>query len=360
MRKSGSDNVINFLLYILGMAFNLALMALIGYLVFFAFDRAFEFGGEFADYMVSTGDDMEREFVIPEDATAAEIAVMLQEYGLIQNRWLYMVELFLRGSVREYYAGTFMLNHNMTNAQIHAALRARPDEVAESYQIRIPEGWTLRDMANYFESRGFFTAEEFLYAADNSHFNFSFLLDVPNRANRLEGYLFPDTYQIPINPTPEAIIFRMLLNFDNRFAEIYRTRADEMGLTMDEVVIMASIIERETRLADERPIVSQVIHSRLAANHLLQMCSTVKYVMDEPPIRLLYVHLEIDSPWNTYQNSGLPLGPIANPGIASIRAALWPSDTDYFFFVLRDEATGAHHFSHTLAEHDAARGRYIN
>jgi UPF0755 protein len=121
---------------------------------------------------------------------------------------------------------------------------------------------------------------------------------------------------------------------------------------------MASIVERETRLASERPLVSQVIHSRLAINMPLQMCSTVKYVMAEPPLRLFNAHLLIDSPYNTYMHPGLPIGPISNPGRAAIEAVLWPAESDYLFFVLRDEITGAHHFSRTLAEHDAARYRY--
>jgi UPF0755 protein len=127
---------------------------------------------------------------------------------------------------------------------------------------------------------------------------------------------------------------------------------------------MASIIERETRLANERALVSQVIHRRLANNMRLEMCSTVRYVhqisaMEDPPVHLLYVHLEVQSPYNTYLHAGLPIGPISNPGEAAIRAALWPAPTDYVFFVLRDEYTGEHYFSRTAAEHNAARDRYI-
>jgi UPF0755 protein len=195
--------------------------------------------------------------------------------------------------------------------------------------------------------------------AQYGHFSFAFLLDVPtDRPNRLEGYLFPDTYQIPVNPVPGDIITRMLRNFEMRFTDDFHYRAEEKGMSIDDIVIMASIVERETRLAAERPIVSQVIHSRLAINMLLQMCSTVKYTMDDPPLRLLNSHLAIDSPYNTYLHPGLPIGPISNPGRAAIEAVLWPSDTDYLFFVLRDEVTGAHHFSRTAAEHYAARDRY--
>jgi UPF0755 protein len=195
-----------------------------------------------------------------------------------------------------------------------------------------------------------------LFVAQNGYFNFNFLTEIPqDRPNRLEGYLFPDTYQIPVNPNPGDIITRMLHNFDQKFTFDLQMRAEELNLSTDDVIIMASIIERETRLASERALVSQVIHRRLARNMSLDMDSTVKYAMDDPPLRLLYVHLDIESPYNTYRNRGLPIGPIANPGLAAIEAALHPADTDYLFFVLRDEETGEHIFTRSLEEHNAAR-----
>lgn len=355
-----TDKAVNFLMYLAGMAFNLALMALVGFLVLNAFTWGYDRGGYFADEMVYVGPNYNVEFVIPRDMSTSEVAQLLEEQGIISNRLLFQLELFLRGITNDYTAGTYTLNLSMNNVEINRALRARERTVAPHEVIQIREGMTIRDMAAYFEERGFFSAEEFIYVAQYGHFSFPFLLDVPeDRPFRLEGYLFPDTYQIPVNPSPGSIITRMLNNFDAQFTDEFHVRAAEMNMTVDEVIIMASIIERETRLASERPIVSQVIHRRLAQNWLLQMCSTVKYVMEEPPLRLLYIHLEIDSPYNTYRHHGLPIGPISNPGAASIRAALWPSDTTYMFFVLRDEESGAHHFSHTEAEHNAARSRYL-
>ncbi|MCL2456630.1 MAG: endolytic transglycosylase MltG, partial [Defluviitaleaceae bacterium] len=269
------------------------------------------------------------------------------------------LELHLRNATHDFTEGTYTLNKNMNNVEINRALRARAQELAPHHDITIREGQTIRDMANYFEERGFFPAEEFIYVAQYGHFSFPFLLEIPaDRPNRLEGYLFPDTYQIPVNPNPGAIITRMLDNFGRKFTDDLYARADEMKISVDDVIIMASIIERETRLAAERPIVSQVIHRRLRQNMRLQMCSTVQYTMDDPPIRLLNVHLEIDSPYNTYMYSGLPVGPISNPGLAAIQAVLSPSDTDFLFFVLKDEETGEHHFSRSAAEHDAARALY--
>ena len=258
------------------------------------------------------------------------------------------------GRVRTYEAGTYMLNRNMTNTQVHHILRGSRTGQAPEEVITVLEGWTIRDMAAYFESREFFSAEGFIYVAENGHFPFSFLLDVPDRPNRLEGYLFPDTYRIPVNPTPGDIIERMLRRFDGIFDIHKRDRAYELGFSMDDIVIMASIIERETRLAHERPLVSSVIHNRLDIDMPLQMCSTVAYVLDVQRDRLTNEDLEYDSPYNTYNVQGFPIGPISNPGAAALHAALWPADSEYLFFVLTNVETGEHYFSRTHEEHRAA------
>jgi len=351
------DKIINFLLYLLGMAFNLVIMAVVAYAVWYFAIAGFELGGSLAYDMTAEGYDYEIEFVLDEDTPAADVAVILEEMGIIGSHWLFRLELFLMGRVRTYAAGTYMLNRNMSNTQAHQILRGSAATQAPEEIITIPEGWTIGDMAAYFEYREFFTAEEFIYVAEEGHFPFAFLNGVPNRPNRLEGYLFPDTYRIPINPTPGDIILRMLRRFDEVFDVELNDRAYEVGLTMDEVVIMASIIERETRLAHERPLVSQVIHNRIDTGMMLEMCSTVAYVLDVQRDRLLYADLEIDSPYNTYRNHGLPIGPISNPGVAALRAALWPVDGDYLFFVLINEATGEHYFSRTFDAHIAANQR---
>jgi len=242
----------------------------------------------------------------------------------------------------------------MSNTEVHRTFLRTGSGQAPYEEIRIPEGWTIQDMADYFEYRGFFPAEDFVYVATYGHFNFSFLMNKPERPNGLEGYLFPDTYQIPVNPVPGDIIIRMLRRFDAVFDAELRDQAYEMGLTIDDIVLMASIIEREARLASERPVISQVIHNRLAIDMNLEMCSTVAYVLDVPRDRLLIEDLQIDSPFNTYRNPGLPIGPISNPGEAAIRATLNPSGCDYLFFVLYDFETGQHFFSRTWEEHNEA------
>jgi len=361
--RNGWRRFFNVVLWFFGGAFNIALVALVAIGVYRVTMWGFEQGGNFAYSATTRGYDYAFEFILEEDTPVAEVARMLDEMGVINDHRLFMLERFMTGSVEYYRAGTFNLNFNMTSSELHAELRRRPQERAPHLVITIPEGLTIRQMAEYFEYRGFFTAEEFIYVANYGHFSFGFLRDVPaqgttGRLYRLEGYLFPDTYFIPVVPTPGCIITPMLRRFDEIFDDDMRALANEMGLTIDEVVIMASIIERETRLASERPLVSQVIHRRLAQGWNLEMCSTVAYVLDVPRDRLLLVDLQIESPFNTYRNRGLPVGPIASPGRAALYAALNPANTTYMFFVLRDPATGAHHFSHTLAEHNAADARY--
>jgi len=341
--------------YILGMAFNIAILAVVAYAVYWFAMWGFNQGGTFAAQMLEEGPDYEIIFVLEEDTPRSEAAQMLYHAGAINNPWLFQLEMFLKNSTRVFRAGTYTLNRNMSNTEVHRTFLRTGTGLAPEEEIRVLEGWTIQDMAEYFEYRNFFTAEEFVYVATYGHFNFSFLLGLPDdRPNGLEGYLFPDTYRIPINPTPGCIIVRMLRRFDYVFDADMREQAYEMGLTIDEVVIMASIIERETRLATERPMVSGVIHNRLVIDMRLEMCSTVAYVLDVPRDRLLNEDLLIDSPFNTYMHHGLPIAPISNPGAAALRAAINPASHDYLFFVLYDFESGEHFFSRTWAEHNTA------
>ena len=358
MRPNKTSNVIT---YILGMGFNLALMAVVGYAIYHFALRGFAFGGDFAYDMLATGPNEEVTFVLEEDTPRAVVARRLYYYEIIPNPWLFRLEMFLKNSTRVFRAGTYTLNRNMTNTEVNATLRRGEVVHAEHLRITIREGWRIRDMAQYFEYREFFTAEEFIeYTQYGDFSNFRFLDNVPNLSgrNRLEGYLFPETYFIPLNPTPRQIISRMLNQFEYVMESSWLQRAYDLGFTLDEIITMASIIEAETRLADERATVSQVIHNRLRIGMDLQMCSTVSYFMDIRRDRLTNADTRMPSPYNTYLNSGLPIGPIGNPGLASIEAALWPTSGPYLFFVLQDVASGQHFFSTNFGDHSAAASRY--
>ena len=361
MKPNKAANVAS---YILGMAFNLAILAVVAYAIYTFANWGFDRGNEFAHEMLAEGPSQEIVVTIPEDLDRAGAARLLYSYGVINNPWLFQLELFLKNSTRVFRAGTYTLNLNMTNTEVNAVLR-RGDEavgVPDHHSVTIREGWRLRDIGEYMEYRGFFTAEEFFEYTQTGDFSgFHFLRDVPDLPdrNRLEGYLFPNTYFLPLNPTPRQLILRMLNHFEEILEGAWLDRAYELGYTFDEIITIASIIEAETRLADERPLVSQVIHRRLQTDMRLQMCSTVVYFLDIRRDHLTNALTQTPSPYNSYTNDGLPIGPIGNPGRASIEAALWPSEgTTYLFFVLTDIATGRHFFSHTFGEHSAAASRY--
>ena len=359
MKPNKASNIVT---YILGMAFNLAIMAVVAYAIYHFALRGFAEGEAFAADMLRVGPDYEVMFILEDDLPRAEVARRLEHMGLIPNQWLFRLEMFLKNSTRVYRAGTYTLNMNMTNTEINATLRrGQASEHAEALLITIREGWTIKQMAEYFEYREFFTAEEFIDYTNTGQFNFRFLRDAPDHPERnpLEGYLFPDTYEIPLNPTPRDIIIRMLMRFENVITGYWYYRAEELGFTMDQIITMASVIEGETgRPPEERPKISQVIHSRLRAGMLLQMDATAIYVLDVHPSRVLNEHLQIESPFNTHIHLGLPIGPINNPGRASIEAALFPSDTNYLFFVVDYADHTRHVFNANYADHSAAAARF--
>jgi len=352
--------LVNAFSWLLGISFNaLIFVALAWGIQHFALE-GFAWGEAFSDsitYIYEDYDDIE--FVLAEETSVEEVAEMLHELGIVPHALLFRLEMFIMGHTADYSPGTFMLNPNLSSSRVNARLRARPVEPLVENRVRIPEGFTQRDIAVYLEHRGFFTAEEFMYVANNHDFGFHFLNDLPNRASRLEGYLFPDTYFVSENPTPVEVITNMLVRFNEIFNFEYRMRAEELGRSMDEIVNIASMIEREVRVPEERPMVARVIYNRLASGMPLQIDASIHYAWDRHFERTLYQHLEIDSPYNTYRFPGLPLGPISNPGAASIHAALFPAHGDWLFYVLMDLETGRHAFSNTYAEHQHLVANYM-
>jgi UPF0755 protein len=242
----------------------------------------------------------------------------------------------------------------MSVEQIVNKLAAGNAEV-NSKRFTIPEGFELRQIAERLESEGLVNKDEFYAAIDKSKFDYAFVKDIPNRDNKLEGYLFPDTYDVFKNATEEEIINKMLNRFDQVFTEEYRQRAKELNMSYDQVITLASIIEREAKLDKERKIISAVFHNRLKKNIKLQSCATVQYLLKEQKEVLTYKDLEVDSPYNTYKYAGLPKGPIASPGAKSIEAALYPDKVDYLYFVANKD--GSHIFTKTYQEHLNAQNK---
>lgn len=290
---------------------------------------------------------------IEKGSTVGRIARELKDAGLIEYRWAFVLFAKVTGNADSFQYGTYVLNTDMdylelvTNLQKTASFRA-------TVTVMIPEGAELREIIATLDEKNVCTAEELWDAVENHPFDYDFLQNLPERENRLEGYLFPDTYEFFEQSDAVTVLTKFLDNFEVKFSQELRDRAQEIGMSIDEVVTLASIIEREAASDEDRATVSSVFHNRLNSTQypLLQSCATVQYVLQERKPVLTYDDIKIDSPYNTYLYEGLPIGPIASPGLASIKAALYPETTDYYFFVV--SADGTHIFSKTLAEHNAA------
>ena len=284
---------------------------------------------------------------IPEGAGTEKIAGILKEKKLIHSEFFFKVMSRIQGHDGKYQYGKFEVNKSGGYEYLFDKLTQSGD-VLESVKVTIPEGYEIYKVADLLEEKGLIDKDKFYYLIDHGDFDYDFVKDIPQREMRLEGYLFPDTYYF-VPGDEEGIINEML----GRFEEVYGKYEDDLsktGMTMDEIITLASIIEREAGSADKK-MVSSVFHNRLesADYPYLQSCATVQYVLRERKPVLSYDDTQIDSPYNTYINKGLPVGPIASPGEESIEAALNPDVTNYYFFVLGSD--GKHHFSETYNEH---------
>jgi UPF0755 protein len=172
----------------------------------------------------------------------------------------------------------------------------------------------------------------------------------------LEGYIFPETYEVPQTSTDEKIVRRMFEELDRKLALLpadWQQQMEKLGLTFHDIMTIASLIEREVVVDEERALVASVIYNRLNQKYPLQIDATVQYALDAPKERLLYVDLEVDSPYNTYKHAGLPPGPIASPGLKSIEAALYPDTSTYMFYVTKKDGTAEHYFAETYEAHQS-------
>lgn len=233
-------------------------------------------------------------------------------------------------------------------------------ESRETAEFLVTEGKTQKDVISIISNAGYASSADLTEAINFTQFDdFKFLKNLPERSARLEGYLFPAKYEIYAGESARSIIIRMLKKFDSVFDDLMYDRAEELGMTVDEVITLASIIQAEAGSEDEMPNVSSVFHNRLnnPSFGYLQSCATVQYTMTERKDVLTLADISVDNPYNTYKYAGLPAGPICNPGLAAIEAALYPADTDYYYFV--SDGNGNNIFSRTYAEHTKAKNTYI-
>ncbi len=293
---------------------------------------------------------------IPSGAGSEVIADILEREGLIQNSVAFRYYVRSNNLGHTFMAGTYQLNPAMDVEEIVNKLQSG-DVYAETTWFTVPEGYTLKQMADRLEEEGLIDSTKFLELADDPTDNildtFTELrrIEEPEIEYLLEGYLYPDTYEIYTTADEEEIIKLMLGRMNRIIDEESKNRADQLGLTIHEVLTIASLIEREAAVAHERDRISGVIHNRLEIGQMLQIDATIQYILGETKEFLTYADLEIPSPYNTYQYHGLPPGPIAAPGQPSIEAALYPEDTEYFYYNYKYDDTGEHYFSETYEEH---------
>jgi len=296
----------------------------------------------------------EQEVVIPKGISAKGISTLLEKQDIIKNADVFYVYGKLTQKAPKIQAGNYILSSAMTVPEIMDKLSAGKAKT-DAVRFTIPEGFELRQIADRLEAEGLVDKDKFYAAVEKAEFDYTFVKAIPDRENKLEGYLFPDTYEVFKNSSEQDIIERMLNRFDKVFTEEYIKRADELNMSVDEVIILASIIEREAKLDKERKIISAVFHNRLRENIKLQSCATVQYLLKEQKEVLTYKDLEVKSPYNTYMYAGLPKGPIASPGAKSIEAALYPENVDYLYFVANND--GSHVFTKTYQEHLNAQNK---
>ncbi len=291
---------------------------------------------------------------ISQGTSTVGIARILEEKGIIKNAQLFRLYVRYKEMDGILQAGEYQLYKNMHPADIVERLmegRIYRDQI----KFTVPEGLRVEQVASRLAAAGLGDEEKFLtLMASPGEFDFSFLTEVPQVAEYpLEGYLAPDTYYVFKDASEKEVLKVMLQKFASFYTEDNRQRMQELELSLHEVVTLASIVEREARAADERPIIAAVFHNRLNINMLLQSCATVQYALGEVKPVLLYADLEINSPYNTYMYTGLPPAPIASPGTSALEAVLDPADVDYLYFVYRDDGTGKHYFAKDLRGHNA-------
>lgn len=281
--------------------------------------------------------------------TLNQTADLLLREKIIKNASKFVLIARFKGYDKRLKAGEYLLSAAMTPLEL---MEIMVKGTVKLYKLTIPEGYNLYQIADLVEASNMGTREDFIREATDA-------VRVRNsglEGKTFEGYLFPDTYFFPKDVTVDRIIAAMLRRFWSIFTADWQNRARELGLTVHQVVTLASIIEKETGAAFERPIISSVFHNRLKKKMRLESDPTVIYGIENFDGNLTRKHLKTRTPYNTYQIRGLPAGPIANPGSDSLHAALYPDNTKYIYFVSRKDST--HQFSTNLKQHNQAVRKY--
>ncbi len=313
-----------------------------------------------------------REIYIEKGLGVKQISADLAATGFIHNDFLFRIYVWQKDLENKFYAGHYKLPEKISMKNLVNILTGN-NSYTPSRQITIIEGWSIPQIAAYLEAEMGFNKEDFyklvgypIFSTKNKNgftpakdysSEYTFLKDRPQGFG-LEGYLFPDTYKLSLDADVQEVVRKMLDNFDKKFTPAMRADTEKQGKTVFEIVTVASILEKELKTFNEKKIGAGIIYKRLELGVPLQMDSTVNYITGKKTPQVAINDLEIDSPYNTYKYKGLPPGPISNPGIDSLRAALYPTESEYLYFLTDKE--GRAHFSKTYTEHLEKKRKYLD
>jgi len=299
-------------------------------------------------------------FVVQKGDGVRQIAANLQSAKLINSSLFFNIYAKYNDLGTKFQAGEYELSAKMSMAEIADAL-VSGKVIRKEKEVKFIEGWTTREMDAYLTKENIIKSGDLLaYSKSeigNLKADYDFLTDLSTNAT-LEGYLFPDTYKINENAKLEAIVKKMLGNFNAKLTEEMRTDIKKQGKTLYEIVTMASLIEKEVKSYDDKRMVSGIFWNRIENGQALESCATLAFILGVNKKQYTYDDTKIDSPYNTYMNRGLPPGPISNPSLNAIKAAIYPIDNDYVYFLSRFD-NGETVFSKTYDEHLRNKEKYL-
>jgi len=286
---------------------------------------------------------------VKQGMTTGDIAGILADRNLIRDANAFLFAAKREGLDKSLQAGEYSLSRSM---DVHQMIEIMSTGQTVYSQFTVPEGFTVEQIASLLEGKGLARRERFLELA-KTYAPFDKQPSRPEVKYRAEGFLYPDTYRISKGASEEEILQTMSRQFLQKFTPELQDKARTVGLSPYEVIVLASLIEREVQVAKERPMVARVFLNRIKIEMPLQSCATIQYILGYPKEELTIADTQIPSPYNSYLHQGMPPGPVASPGLPSIQAALNPAPGEWLYFVV-DGKTGGHRFSRTLAEHEAA------
>ncbi|MDR2610968.1 MAG: endolytic transglycosylase MltG [Clostridiales Family XIII bacterium] len=298
------------------------------------------------------------EFTIEKGATTDDIANALEDKGLTRNAMFFKIHSKFAGNDGRYREGIYELSKSMSMDSMMQLLIGGTQNT-NIIKFTIPEGLTTKQTIKILAETGLATEEELMNEVKNGVFDYKFLEDTPaGSENRLEGFLYPKTYEVYKQATAHDAIDVMLKQFDKEFTQEFSDQAKKDNCTVYEIVTIASMIERETSVEAEKSVIARVIYNRLKKDMKLQIDATVQYALPEVKKNLTYDDLKVESPYNTYLHKGLPPGPICSPSISSIKGALWPDTNEYLYYVLKPALDGTHNFAKTDSEFEKYKKEY--